>query len=473
MKTSLLGNAKALVKAGGENRRGIQTLESPLFSTQYTGAGKLLVNQIAHVIGPGKPSYEDLKKCLKNFFDDLSGKGITDVSFRLHRCRCNGFLERESVALIFDNISRMALSKNPTLNLVRIVIFEKGKFDQFKDATKTYFSSEPDARRNSKKSFKSFKSFKFGKPKIKSVFGRLPEALTQDEFEKLIAEFGKARNIEWKSGFAYVDYKHSSDASKTVQNLNGKEVGGNNILVELAQNGAGGYAVAGAMPLRSRKTPASRPVRTPHRIRIENLSSRARWMELKELVSLAGEVMFADTHKRKTGEGIVEFASRKDLEEAKMFHNTKFYGRTIKLYDESPGARKMIVTISRPLSSSFKKEEGRSYSKSPSPRRESRHGSRSASSEIIQVKIRAIWISLLRTDHATFKKRSRSKERKSSSKKRYSRSNSPQSNSHKKSKSPSIPIHLKTKIGEVFELTFGSEKNSKEKIKDKNQSYSV
>ncbi|XP_046856545.1 protein mono-ADP-ribosyltransferase PARP14-like [Xenia sp. Carnegie-2017] len=106
----------------------------------------------------------------RQFFDDLSGKGITDVSFSAIGAGAMGFSERESVTLIFDNISRMALSKNPTLNLVRIVIFEKGKFDQFKDATKTYFSSEPDARRNPKKSSKSFNVFrskKFGKSKIK------------------------------------------------------------------------------------------------------------------------------------------------------------------------------------------------------------------------------------------------------------------------------------------------------------------
>ncbi|XP_046856440.1 uncharacterized protein LOC124449537 isoform X2 [Xenia sp. Carnegie-2017] len=63
------GVAKALVKAGGdkieEECKALGT--APLFSTQYTGAGKLLVNQIAHVIGPGKPSYQDLKKCLDNF----------------------------------------------------------------------------------------------------------------------------------------------------------------------------------------------------------------------------------------------------------------------------------------------------------------------------------------------------------------------------------------------------------------------
>lgn len=256
-------------------------------------------------------------------------------------------------------------------------------------------------------------------------FGRLPENLSQDDFEKMLSEHGKARNIEWKSGYAYVDYKHGSDASKTVQNLNGKEVGGNNILVELARNGGGargGYAVAGAFAARPfAKPPQPRPIRTPHRVRIENLSSRTRWMELKELLSLAGEVTFADTHKRKTGEGIVEFATRQDMEEAiKTFHNTNFYGKTIKIYDESPRGRsrspsgKKSRSHSRHRSSERKR---RSRSKSSSPRKKSsssRHRSRSP--------------------RRSSKRRSRSNDRSRSSRKRDSRSRTPKRNSHQKSK---------------------------------------
>lgn len=248
-------------------------------------------------------------------------------------------------------------------------------------------------------------------------FGRLPESLSQDEFEKMLEEHGKARNIEWKSGFAYVDYKHGSDASKTVQNLNGKEVGGNNILVELAQNGVGGYAVAGAFAPRPQKPPPPRPIRTPHRVRIENLSSRAKWMELKELVSLAGEVTFADTHKRKVGEGIVEFANRKGVEEAiKIFHNTTFFGKTIKLYDESPRSRSRSPVRQKSRSRSrhrSSEKKRRSHSKSSSPRR---HRSMSP--------------------RRRARRRSRSKDR-NRSRKRHSRSRSPVKSSrgsHKKSR---------------------------------------
>ena len=250
-------------------------------------------------------------------------------------------------------------------------------------------------------------------------FGRLPETLSQDEFEKLLEEHGKAKNIEWNSGYAYVDYRHGSDASNTVQNLNGKEIGGNNILVELAQNGIGGYSIAGGFSARM-KTPLPRPVRTPHRVRIENLSSRAKWMELKELLSLAGEVTFADTHKRKHGEGIVEFASRRDLTHAiKMFDKTLFFGKTIRIYDESPENR------------SRGRDESRSHSRSP--RRRSSPGSRGKKNKRSRSR-----------SGSTNRKKSPSK-RGSESRKNASRSISPQRRSrkqkHNKSRSASPSPH--------------------------------
>ena len=260
-------------------------------------------------------------------------------------------------------------------------------------------------------------------------FGRLPESLSQDEFEKMLSEHGKPRNIEWKSGYAYVDYKHGSDASKTVQNLNGRDVGGNHILVELAQNGGGGYAVAGAFATRPfAKPPMPRPVRTPHRVRIENLSSRTRWMELKELLSLAGEVTFADTHKRKTGEGIVEFATREGMDEAiKTFHNTSFYGKTIKLYDESPRGRSRSP---RGRSKSPSGQKSRSHSRHRSSERKKRSHSKSASPRRKSSSSRR----RSRSPRRKHERQSTSRDRHRSVRKSNGRSRTPNKSSHKKSK---------------------------------------
>jgi O-acetyl-ADP-ribose deacetylase (regulator of RNase III) len=137
------GVGKALIKAGGDSIvQECKALGQPsLFSTQYTKAGNISVNQIAHVIGTGQPTFPDLKKCLDTFFDDVSKKNIGKVSFSAIRAGAMGFSESQSAELIFDNLSRIAESKNPTLNLARIVIFERTKFVKFKDASTAYFSS--------------------------------------------------------------------------------------------------------------------------------------------------------------------------------------------------------------------------------------------------------------------------------------------------------------------------------------------
>ncbi|CAB4021318.1 poly [ADP-ribose] polymerase 14-like, partial [Paramuricea clavata] len=137
------GVAKALIKAGGDSIiQECKALGKPaLYSTQYSNAGRLAVRQIAHVIAPSSMKVADLKKCLATFFDDVSTKNIAKVSFSAIGAGAMGFSERQSADLIFDNLSRIAKSKNPALSLIRIVILEKAKFIKFKDATKAYFSS--------------------------------------------------------------------------------------------------------------------------------------------------------------------------------------------------------------------------------------------------------------------------------------------------------------------------------------------
>jgi hypothetical protein len=84
----------------------------------------------------------DLRICLEKFFDDVIKKNIFSISFSAIGAGALGRSENESANLIFDTLSRIAESKNlASLSLVRIVIVDKAKFINFKDATKTYFTS--------------------------------------------------------------------------------------------------------------------------------------------------------------------------------------------------------------------------------------------------------------------------------------------------------------------------------------------
>ena len=57
--------------------------------------------------------------------------------------------------------------------------------------------------------------------------------------------------------------------------------------------------------------------------------------DLKDYMRQAGEVTYADAHNEVRGEGIVEFASRKDMEKAlDMLDGCEFNGKNITLVRE-------------------------------------------------------------------------------------------------------------------------------------------
>lgn len=197
--------------------------------------------------------------------------------------------------------------------------------------------------------------------------GRLPSSAAEKDLESLLKSIGKVRDIDFKEGYAYAVFKDYRDADRAVEELNGKEFMGQSILVERAKdirNGVGGYTVAGGYTARVRQ-PKPPPVRTNHRIRVENLPARAKWSELKEFMSVAGEVTFADTHRRKPGEGVVEFANKEDMINAlETLDKHEFLGKKIKLIEETPrSTRDRSVSRSRSLSPSPKRKR---YSSSPS-----------------------------------------------------------------------------------------------------------
>ena len=196
------GVGKALIKVGGDSIvQECQTLGQPaLFTTHFTKAGNLSVAQIAHVIGPGKPSYADLKKCLDNFFDYIVKKNIAKVSFSAIGAGAMGYSESQSADLIFDNLFKIAESKNPALSLVRIVIFEKAKFSKFKDAAKAYITSggatnpSPQTSRASSSGlrFSVFRSKK-GSAKVDVDSGGLSVKIYSDDRGKLDKAWGEVK----------------------------------------------------------------------------------------------------------------------------------------------------------------------------------------------------------------------------------------------------------------------------------------
>ncbi|XP_055026032.1 serine and arginine rich splicing factor 5a isoform X2 [Paramisgurnus dabryanus] len=254
--------------------------------------------------------------------------------------------------------------------------------------------------------------------------GRLSPHARERDVEKFFKGYGRIREINLKNGFGFVEFDDHRDADDAVYELNGKELCSERVTIEHARSrrGRGGGPGMGGGRFsprfggyRQSRSGGSRygpPVRTEHRIIVENLSSRISWQDLKDLMRKVGEVTFVDAHRSKKNEGVVEFASHSDMKSAiEKLDGTELNGRKIKLFeDRKRGGRSRSRSRSRsssrsrsrsrsrsaergskrshsrspsrtPEKKSNNRSPSRSRSPSPAPRNQSRSRSRSASAE--------------------------------------------------------------------------------------------
>ncbi|XP_052007015.1 serine/arginine-rich splicing factor 5-like [Xyrauchen texanus] len=219
--------------------------------------------------------------------------------------------------------------------------------------------------------------------------GRLSPHARERDVEKFFKGYGRIREINLKNGFGFVEFDDHRDADDAVYELNGKELCSERVTIEHARSrrGRGGGPGMGGGRFsprfggyRQSRSAGSRygpPVRTEHRIIVENLSSRISWQDLKDLMRKVGEVTFVDAHRTNKNEGVVEFASHSDMKNAlDKLDGTDLNGRKLKLFED----RKRNRSRSRSRSRSSSRSRSRSASRSRSPERGSKRSrSRSAS----------------------------------------------------------------------------------------------
>ncbi|XP_043929929.1 serine/arginine-rich splicing factor 5-like isoform X2 [Protopterus annectens] len=225
--------------------------------------------------------------------------------------------------------------------------------------------------------------------------GRLNPAARERDVEKFFKGYGRLRDIDLKRGFGFVEFDDPRDADDAVYELDGKELCNERVTIEHARaprrggfrGGRGGYGGGGSgggnrfsdrygsRRPRNEGRRSAPPPRTENRLIVENLSSRVSWQDLKDFMRQAGEVTFADAHRPKLNEGVVEFASYSDLKTAmEKLNGKEINGRKIRLIE---GYKKRSRSKSRSRSRSSSRS--RSRSRSPSRRSYSRSRSRSAS----------------------------------------------------------------------------------------------
>nr|XP_019603959.1 PREDICTED: serine/arginine-rich splicing factor 6 [Rhinolophus sinicus] len=245
---------------------------------------------------------------------------------------------------------------------------------------------------------------------------------------------------ELKNGYGFVEFEDSRDADDAVYELNGKDLCGERVIVEHARgprrdrdgysygsrSSGGGYS--------SRRTSGrdkyGPPVRTEFRLIVENLSSRCSWQDLKDFMRQAGEVTYADAHKERTNEGVIEFRSYSDMKRAlDKLDGTEINGRNIRLIED-----KARTSHRRSYSGSRSRSRSRRRSRSRS-RRSSRSRSRSISKSRSRSRSRSKDRSRSRSKGR--KSRSKSKSKPKSDRGSRSRSRSRSKDEYEKSQSRS------------------------------------
>ena len=143
--------------------------------------------------------------------------------------------------------------------------------------------------------------------------------------------------ISYSQGnYGFAEFDDLRDAQDAVKDLDGCKLLGTRIRVEHSREskysdrsrGRGGRS-----PPRRKGNPPGK--RTGFKLIVENLSSRTSWQDLKDYMRQAGEVMYTNTHNIRSGEGLVEFGSKSDMEWAlDKLDNTELDGRKIRLIEE-------------------------------------------------------------------------------------------------------------------------------------------
>jgi len=246
--------------------------------------------------------------------------------------------------------------------------------------------------------------------------GGITHRCRESDLEYFFRKYGKIKDISIKNKYAFLDMEDYRDAEDAVYDLHKKEFMGEIVTVELARGTPHGrdkerwgggrsrsrsrsrsrrrYSRSRSRSRRSRSRSRSRgrgsrrpiwldkygpPTRTEYRVIVENLSSRVSWQDLKDFMRNAGEVTFADAHRQRRNEGVVEFACYEDVENViRKLDGSDLNGRTIKIVDDTPSRSKRSSRRSRSRS---RRSRSRSDSRSRSRSRKSRSKSRSAKKE--------------------------------------------------------------------------------------------
>ena len=136
------GVGKAIVSAGGPS---IQTecsalgLQTP-GSIAVTGAGKMQTRNIYHMV-PEKLNMASVKSCITKCLKVAELNGLTSISFPAVRTANVRVGVKEAAQEMLAAIAKFAQGQPASLHFIRIVIFQKHMFEEFRSTMKACVSS--------------------------------------------------------------------------------------------------------------------------------------------------------------------------------------------------------------------------------------------------------------------------------------------------------------------------------------------
>ncbi|KAL2234223.1 30S ribosomal protein 2, chloroplastic [Sesamum indicum] len=169
--------------------------------------------------------------------------------------------------------------------------------------------------------------------------GNIPRTVTNDELQKIVEEHGAVEKAEVMydkySGrsrrFAFVTMKTVEDANAAVEKLNGTEIGGREIKVNVTEK------PLATLDLAFLQAEESQFIDSPHKVYVGNLAKTVTTDSLKSFFAEKGKVLSAKVSRvpgtsKSSGYGFVSFSSEEDVEAAiSSLNNAVLDGQKIRV----------------------------------------------------------------------------------------------------------------------------------------------